>query len=825
MHPRSKTSPDVSVSLVLPAWNECEGIERAINEAVTALSHLVGEYEVIVVDDGSTDNTADLVRRVCEINPQVRLVAHNTNQGYGAALRSGFAAARNDLVAFTDADCQFDLAELDRFILLSERYDVVCGYRIDRKDSPLRCLYSKVYNQLVRVLLRTGVRDVDCALKMFHREVIQGLSISGNGFLVNSEILTQANQQGRSIVEVGVSHRPRTEGQSTVSARHIPKVLSSLARYWWNQVQFPSLPLAGDNKEHTSPESKRWVKIVTNDRVIQFALLLVAAVFLFVNLGYPLIDRDETRYAEIPREMIATGNWILPQLNFQTYYDKPPLVYWLCAISYSIFGVSETAARLVPCSAAWLMMASTMWFGSRQFGKRIGSIAGAVLLLSAGFAFTGRYLLLDGVLSLLVSTSLFTAYEAIRSKDLKMGWWLLSGVLCGLAFLTKGPLALVLWFPPVFAFAWLAEGYAKPTWKHYSIVGLLAVLIACPWFIAVSLQDPAFLEEFFFKHNVRRFAGDFHHRPFWYFVPVILVAGHPWSFLTIPYGKFLFGNSTESRRERPAVIGFLLLCSIWAFVFFSMSKCKLPTYLLPAAPLMALMIGHYLDVVLRSSASPSSHWFAKSWSARGATTATCIAGIGFVAYVLITQVDVSITIYVWAMLWTCLLVSALALISGRHQAKNAWATSSIVAFLFSVMVMHQLLPMYSRSQTLFGSRNLEVEHVADALRGDSDLAIATVAHEFSGVPFYLNRTDVSNFKRVDSDELANFVAAQDRCVLIVKRDMPTTRLVNLLPIGAEIRPLGSRGIASLIEVVSPPVPYSTQAMTSVARLRRSSGSQ
>ena len=228
MHPEPTHTP-VAISLVLPAFNERDAITRAIEEADTALRQVASEYEIIVVDDGSTDDTARIVQQIANRNTAVRLIRHEPNQGYGAALRSGFAAAEKELVVFTDADCQFDLTELDRFVLLADRYDVVCGYRIDRKDTPLRCLYSRVYNQLVRVLLNTGVRDVDCALKMFRRDIVQRLTISGNGFLVNSELLTQARQRGHSVVEVGVSHRPRTEGESTVSVHHIPKVLSSLA--------------------------------------------------------------------------------------------------------------------------------------------------------------------------------------------------------------------------------------------------------------------------------------------------------------------------------------------------------------------------------------------------------------------------------------------------------------------------------------------------------------------------------------------------------------------------------------------------------------------
>ncbi|WDQ15568.1 glycosyltransferase family 2 protein [Rhodopirellula sp. P2] len=264
---RLLTPKEIEISLVLPAFNESAVIATAIDEASSALSGLATKFEIIVVDDGSSDETAKIVREIMTTNDHVRIVQHRDNQGYGAAIRSGFAAANHALVVFTDADCQFDLTELDRFALLSERYDIVCGYRIDRQDTSLRCFYSKVYNSLSRILLGTGVRDVDCALKMFHRDQAQQLQIHGNGFLVNSEILLQARQEGRQVIEVGVSHRPRTLGESTVSVRHIPRVLMSLIGLWWNKILCGGPPTRArqNHQPSASPPFGLSPSIISND--------------------------------------------------------------------------------------------------------------------------------------------------------------------------------------------------------------------------------------------------------------------------------------------------------------------------------------------------------------------------------------------------------------------------------------------------------------------------------------------------------------------------------------------------------------------------------
>lgn len=786
-----KSDTATRISLVLPAWNEAEAIESAINEAVTALTRIADEFEIIVVDDGSSDDTAQIVQQAAQQMPQVRLVQHETNQGYGASLRTGFRSAKMDLVAFTDADCQFDLSELDRFVLLARDYDVVCGYRIDRKDTPLRCFYSRVYNHLVRCMIGTSVRDIDCALKMFRREVVEQLEITTDGFLVNSELLTQARVHGRSIVEVGVSHRPRTKGASTVSIRHIPTVLISLSRYWWNHVQFPG--------SYSQSESQGFDETSFLDKQygwLQVALLLVATVFVFTNLGYPLIDRDETRYAEIPREMLETGNWVLPHLNFEPYYDKPPMLYWLCATSYLLFGISEWSARLVPAIAALLTLATTMFFASRWFNRKVGLFSGAVLMLSVGFAFVSRYLLIDGLFAFLVTLGLCTSLEAIRAKRIRMSWWLASAVITGLGILTKGPLAVVLWLPPIFAIAWISESYARIKVRHYVVYLGTSVAVAAPWFLAVARQDANFLTEFFVEHNLHRFAGGFHDRPIWYFIPVLLVAGHPWSFLSIPFTRFMLSDSNETRANRPPVLGFLVLWSCWSFLFFSLSKCKLPTYLLPSAPAFAMMIGYFLYHSFQQQSVSLAVRFQRYWCAKVATITTCIAGVGFVVYGLAMELEISTKMQVWALLWTALLVGSVMLINDNRHRQTAWLSSGIVAGLLCLMVMHEMVPAYSRSETILGQDSRLAEHVRA-----STSPIATVGHEFSEVPYYLASSHLRHWQDPRSPGLRHHLAGHSDCLLFWYRDCSPETLSDVLPEGARITQIANRGPAKILRIV------------------------
>jgi len=219
------------VSLVMPAFNESEGIATSATEALAALARFTDDHELIIVDDGSSDATTDAVLGLR--SSKVRLIRHPVNRGYGAALQTGFRASRFDRIAFTDADGQFHLDDLARLVSLSDQTPIVVGYRMDRQDPWKRRFYSWGYNVLTRTLLKTGVRDCDCALKVFRREVLETLLPQTNGFFVNTEMLSNARRAGIPIMEVGVRHRPRRSGVSKVSIGDIPKTLRVLIPYWW----------------------------------------------------------------------------------------------------------------------------------------------------------------------------------------------------------------------------------------------------------------------------------------------------------------------------------------------------------------------------------------------------------------------------------------------------------------------------------------------------------------------------------------------------------------------------------------------------------------
>ena len=206
-----------SISLVMPAYNEADNIEPMVAEATPALEANADDYEIIVVDDGSADETAAVTRRVMETHPHVRLVQHPVNQGFGAAVFSGFTSAEKDWIFYTDADRQFVLSELERFVPYMDEADLIAGYRAPRRDPFLRVFYGKGWSALCTLLFGYTVRDVDCGFKLFRREIIQNLApqIASRGATFSIEWLVRAKRAGYRFVELPVTHRPRVAGSQT----------------------------------------------------------------------------------------------------------------------------------------------------------------------------------------------------------------------------------------------------------------------------------------------------------------------------------------------------------------------------------------------------------------------------------------------------------------------------------------------------------------------------------------------------------------------------------------------------------------------------------
>ena len=235
--------PLQELSLFFPCHNEAENLEALVADALAALPALASRYEVILVDDGSRDDTAGVAERLVQQHGgAVRLVRHEVNRGYGGALRSGFAAARYDYLAYTDGDRQFRIADLARLVESAEATGspVVIGYRLQRADPPLRLIYATLYRVANRIWFGLRVRDVDCAAKLFRRDVLRNINVHSDGAFFSAELLIRLRLAGVNAYEVGVPHYPRTAGSPTgarlsVIARAVRDFWSLRIGLWLNR--------------------------------------------------------------------------------------------------------------------------------------------------------------------------------------------------------------------------------------------------------------------------------------------------------------------------------------------------------------------------------------------------------------------------------------------------------------------------------------------------------------------------------------------------------------------------------------------------------------
>ena len=232
--PDPAVDPVPRLSWFFPAHNEEANLEPLVDEAMGVLPTLADTWEIIIVDDGSRDRTPEIADRLATANPdRVRVVHHRVNRGYGAALRSGFAAARYDLVCFTDGDRQFrvaDVARLTARLSQPDTPDAVAGYRIRRADPLVRTVYARLYRLANRLFFGLRVTDVDCACKLFRREALRDIRVESGGAFFSAELLIKLRASGRTVVEVGVPHYPRTAGSPTGAK---PSVVFRAVKDFW----------------------------------------------------------------------------------------------------------------------------------------------------------------------------------------------------------------------------------------------------------------------------------------------------------------------------------------------------------------------------------------------------------------------------------------------------------------------------------------------------------------------------------------------------------------------------------------------------------------
>jgi 4-amino-4-deoxy-L-arabinose transferase-like glycosyltransferase len=330
--------------------------------------------------------------------------------------------------------------------------------------------------------------------------------------------------------------------------------------------------------------------------VATLALAIVIANFSFIG-AFALGEPDEARYAEIPREMIETGDWVTPRLNYVKYFEKPPLLYWLTAATFTVFGQSELVARLWPPLFALAGILVAYGLGCSMYGPWAGYAGAAVLATMPFYYGLGQVLILDMPLAGLMAIALGAFWFAYADARRRARWVLAMYAATALAVLTKGPVAAVLTGGTIALFLMLRRERRALRWV-LSPPGLVVfVSLALPWFVVVSWRNPEFVDFFVVKQHLARFlAPDEHHQPLWFFVPIVFGGTLPWAAFILAAPQLV--RDVVARVLRGRVHPGTLYCLIWAavvFVFFSFSASKLATYVLPMFCPLAVLAGRFVQ--------------------------------------------------------------------------------------------------------------------------------------------------------------------------------------------------------------------------------------
>ncbi|OGI20134.1 MAG: hypothetical protein A3B68_00895 [Candidatus Melainabacteria bacterium RIFCSPHIGHO2_02_FULL_34_12] len=365
------------------------------------------------------------------------------------------------------------------------------------------------------------------------------------------------------------------------------------------------------NKENTFSEDSPFFKIL----LVIFVLYVILYFFRLGSVG--LIDVDEPRYAEAGREMLKSGNWIVPYFNYVVRFDKPIFFYWLEAISMKIFGINEFSARFPSMLSAFISLGFLFYFVKRFYGEMIALISVLILMSSFEFVALSRFSVTDMTLATFISSSIicfFLGYEALSASHrffkiqiLQLSYfYILAFIFLALAVLTKGPVAVILvGLVMIPFFCWI--GKSEYFYKSYSFwIGFVIFwILVLPWYIAVhTATGGEFTKLFFGMHNFSRYTSvvSGHRGSIFYFIPVILIGFLPWTFFLFQAIKSVLNKGLRSLLDSPKeqIPWFCLWWFVIIFIFYSISKTKLLTYVLPLFLPLSVIVAAWFDNMFKN---------------------------------------------------------------------------------------------------------------------------------------------------------------------------------------------------------------------------------
>ncbi|MCB1093955.1 MAG: glycosyltransferase [Verrucomicrobiae bacterium] len=714
----SSSNPLLRYSAVVPVYNEELNIEPLYNEIRDVFEGIGEPWEVLFVNDASTDDSAKVLQTIASHDARVRVLTLERNSGQGAALFKGMHAARGALIVTMDGDGQNVPADIGKLILkMDDGVDMVVGIRATRRDSALRRWMSRIANRVRGQLLGDGMTDSGCALKVMRREVVDSMIPMQTLY---SFVPALAAGAGFRIAEVPVQHRERQSGHSNYG----------LLKMLWR----PAVDMMGVAWFNRRRSDKRLASESVQGGAQAGVLLtisIVAAFILFVG-NHGLLEPDEGRYGEVAREMAESGNLFIPTLNGFFHVEKPPFIYWVTTVCYKVFGVSESGARLPSVLAGLGTIFLTFQIARMLSSSRVAWLAALILASTLEFFFLARTLTPDMTMCFWITAAIACLVKHHTLGQRSLYSWLFF-IAMGLGFLTKGPMAIIV---PSFAALGLAVGRRRNQQSRLNLPwllgGLVCLSVALSWFIVASAMHPQLYDYFVKKELVERFLSSSHGRsqPWWFFVPILIAGFLPWTFFLLrPAGIFV--NKLKNRQPIGNNAWLLAGWLIPPFLILSVSGSKLLTYVLPLFP--ALAIATALSLCFRAQLGRKALYI---------FAAVCVA-FGLAAAISPLFVPESVAIH-----WSPPAIAGFAIAATGlvwFARKDLPAESPLRSFAFALASLVCLLSAASQvpKANHLLAQQASVRELAAVLKNQPDFEGARIVSSnirAHGLEFYLGRT-------------------------------------------------------------------------------------
>jgi dolichol-phosphate mannosyltransferase len=607
--PGPDAQPALNLSIVVPVFDEADNLPVLWRELEMVLASLRRSAEVIFVDDGSTDGSAEVIKGLIKADPRVRLLRFKANAGLTAAFYAGFKAARGEIVVTMDGDLQNDPREIGPMLKQLEGVDAVVGWRQTRADRWSKRLSSRVANAIRNRVTGDVVNDSACSLRVIRRECLAGLPPFKG---MHRFMPTLLRMNGHRVAEMIVGHRPRRFGRSKFGIRNRALVAFEdlLAVRWMlmHRLRYSVVENNTTEAPEVVPDQIPPPRAAEPLAIMGFALptaalLVLTIALLFFDLGAGVfLNNDEARFPLMARDVLSKGNWLLPEVGGTPMLNKPPLHAWLIAMASMPGGAVTQRTAALPSALGGLgVVLATAWLGTRVFGRRTGWVAGFMTATTVGVFSLARSPVPDMTLTLAITAAM--GAFALAELEQRRGALTAFYAFTGLAFLAKGPAGLI---PLAVALVYeLVEHGRRGPRRLFSVPGLVLLgLLIVPWpILALEARGHYFVRDVLVSDMQWQYFGlrGWHWRRLVEPINQAVIVLSPWSLLA-PFAVWAAVREPNPHEGRPTRLPLVWAATV--FLLIATSERQRLRYYLPLCPPVALLVAAwYCRLQLRQRAT------------------------------------------------------------------------------------------------------------------------------------------------------------------------------------------------------------------------------